>query len=130
MVYGVFDGFHEGHRHFLEQAKEHCDTLIVVVAHPAIVSALKQHTPHYSLPERIDAIHTRYNDCTIIAGDTEIGTWSALKQYQPDIILLGYDQERLGQELERLGVRHTFISSHHPEKFKSSLLNKKDQAEA
>lgn len=129
MVYGVFDGFHEGHSHFLEQARQHCDALIIVVAHPAIVNALKQHAPLYSLPERINAIRTRYEACTVIAGDTEIGTWSALGHYQPDIVLLGYDQVRLGQELEKLGVQYTFITAHHPEKFKSSLLNKKDQAD-
>ncbi|MBP9728379.1 MAG: adenylyltransferase/cytidyltransferase family protein [Candidatus Moranbacteria bacterium] len=126
MVFGVFDGLHEGHRHFLLEALRHCQKLIVVVAHPDIVVALKQRLPIQSLEERMRAISAFHTPFHVIAGDTKTGTWSALKQYQPDIILLGYDQERLGQELKKLGLSSQFISSHYPEKFKSSLLNKKD----
>lgn len=130
MVYGVFDGFHEGHRHLLHEAQKRCDSLVVVVAHPTIVSALKQHLPHYSLEERLSKIKENFSQATVVTGDTEIGTWSALKQYRPDIVFLGYDQIRLGQELEKIRIPHAFITAHHPEKFKSSLLNKKDSATA
>lgn len=125
MVFGVFDGLHEGHRHFLLEALQYCQQLIVVVAHPDIVLALKQRLPMQPLEERIRAVSAFHPPLHVIAGDTAIGTWSALKQYQPDIVFLGYDQERLGQELKTLDIPSQFISSHYPEKFKSSLLNKK-----
>lgn len=125
MVFGVFDGLHPGHHHFLEEAGKYCTTLVVVVAHPEIVGVLKQRAPLHSLEKRMDAIRAARPEYTVIAGDSALGTWSALKHYQPDIILLGYDQEQLAQELEKLGVRHTFVTAHHPEKYKSTLLNKK-----
>lgn len=131
MVYGVFDGFHLGHHHFLSEAQKRCEALIVVVAHPAIVNSLKQHLPVYSLEERLATVRVDQGQATVIAGDTEIGTWSALKHYRPDVVFLGYDQERLGQELTKIGVAHESISAHHPDRYKSSLLNKqKDRAEA
>lgn len=123
MVFGVFDGLHQGHRHFLTQAAKQCEKLVVVVAHPTIVQTLKQREPHHALPERIASICAFNSHFEVVSGDTEIGTWSALKKYQPDSVLLGYDQERLGQELTKLGVASSFVTAHQPEIYKSSLLN-------
>ncbi len=125
MVYGVFDGFHEGHRHFLREAMKHCHRLIVVVAHPDMVKTLKDRTPYYPEAERLAAIRAVYPDAEVIIGDSTIGQWTALKHYRPDIVLLGYDQERLGTELKKLHVRTRVITAHYPTKFKSSILNKK-----
>lgn len=126
MIFGVFDGLHQGHRHFLLEAKKRCQNLIVVVAHPDIVALLKQRLPHHTLEERIHAIQSSFEGrFQVVPGDTKIGTWSAIKKFRPDIIFLGYDQEKLGEELEKLTLLHDFISPHYPEKFKSSLLHKK-----
>ena len=123
MVFGVFDGFHPGHQYLLVEAKKHCEKLIVVVAHPDIVLALKQHAPHHDLATRMAQVQAACaTTCTVIAGDTAIGTWSALKKFRPDIVLLGYDQRRLGEELSALRVRCQIIEAYHPEKYKSSLL--------
>ncbi len=124
MVYGVFDGFHPGHQHFLKEALKHCDRLIVVVAHPDIVKALKERTPYCSSEERLAAIRAFDERLEATLGDESIGHWTALRAYQPDIVLLGYDQERLGTELKKLNIRTRVITAHHPEKFKSSLLNR------
>lgn len=128
MVFGVFDGFHEGHQHFLREAAQHCDRLIVVVAHPDIVKMLKDCTPYYSPEERLAAIRAFNPDAEVIIGDSTIGRWTALKHYRPDIVLLGYDQNRLGTELEKIGTCSYVITAHFPTKFKSSLLNKKPGA--
>lgn len=125
MVYGVFDGFHPGHQHFLQEALKHCDKLIVVVAHPDIVKALKDRTPYCSSEERLASIRAFDERLEVILGDESIGRWTALNTYRPDIVLLGYDQERLGTELEKLHVRTRLITAHFPTKFKSSILNKK-----
>jgi len=45
MVFGVFDGLHQGHKHFLQAAAKRCKQLIVVVTVPAVVSVLKKHKP-------------------------------------------------------------------------------------
>lgn len=125
MVFGVFDGLHQGHHYFLREAQEKCDTLIIVVAHQKIVKALKQHSPLHSLETRVQTIQKAFHQATVTSGDTNIGTWSALKKHHPDIVFLGYDQERLGQELEKIGVRSMFITAHSPEIYKSSLLNRR-----
>ncbi|MFZ3031710.1 MAG: adenylyltransferase/cytidyltransferase family protein [Candidatus Moraniibacteriota bacterium] len=125
MVFGVFDGFHEGHRYFLREAKEYCEKLVVVVAHPNIVLTLKQRVPLRSLSERMQAVRDFDATLEVTSGDTAIGTWSALKRYQPSLVLLGYDQKHLGEELTKIGMVHQFIAAHHPEKYKSSLLNAK-----
>lgn len=124
MVYGVFDGFHEGHQHFLREAMKHCHRLIVVVAHPDMVKTLKDRTPYYSVEERLNAIRATHPDAEVVIGDSTIGQWSALKHYHPDIVLLGYDQNRLGAELNNIGVHSLVITAHFPTKFKSSILNK------
>lgn len=124
MVFGVFDGFHPGHQHFLSEALKHCDKLIVVVAHPHIVKALKDRTPYCSLEERLAAVRTFNERLEVTQGDEHLGRWTALKTYQPDIVLLGYDQERLGAELAKLHVLTQIITAHFPTKFKSSLIYK------
>jgi cytidyltransferase-like protein len=123
MTYGVFDGFHEGHRHLLREAAFRCVRLIVVVAHPEMVAKLKGHTPQQSLEDRISAIGTFDSALTIVSGDTEPGTWSALKQYHPDVVFLGYDQHALKEASAEIGVRTIVIDSHSPDIYKSSLLN-------
>lgn len=129
MVFGVFDGFHEGHRYFLQEAQKQCEKLVVVVAHPDIVLALKQRIPLRSLSERIQAICDFNEHFEVTSGDTETGTWSALKRYQPNLVLLGYDQKHLGDELTKMDISHLFITSYHPEIYKSSLLNSKKSDE-
>ncbi len=122
MVFGVFDGFHEGHQHFLREAVKYCDRLIVVVAHPDVVKKLKNRTPYYTSDERLTAIRAFNKEAEVIIGDNTIGQWTALKHYQPDIVLLGYDQNQLGAELEKIGARSYVITAHFPTKFKSRLL--------
>ncbi len=124
MVFGVFDGFHPGHQHFLTEALKHCDKLIVVVAHPDIVQALKDRTPYCSPEERLAAVRSFNERLEATLGDESIGQWTALRTHQPDIVLLGYDQEKLGTELKKLHIRTRVITAHFPTKFKSSLIYK------
>ena len=147
MVFGVFDNLHPGHEFFLLEAAKDCDELVVVVTLPEIVSLLKGKTPKKSLEERIGDIRDFFADKKIlsrtgveleffvVAGDKEIGSWNILKQYKPDVIFLGYDQQAIARELDKLkalvlpkleatsfGVfSYKFIESYEPEKYKSSL---------
>jgi len=123
MVFGVFDGFHPGHQHFLSEAAKQCQTLIVVVARPEIVLVLKNHAPRQSLEKRLEKIVSYNSSWIVIPGDSKIGTWSALKTHTPEVIFLGYDQTALQDELEKLGITYRCITAHHPDTYKSSLLN-------
>ena len=100
MVFGVFDGLHEGHRAFLKEAKQCGDYLIAVLAHDHVVEHLKGRLPRLNFADRFE--HLKKEDLIdeIAIGDGNLGTWSVLEKYKPDVIALGYDQESLGEALD------------------------------
>lgn len=122
MVFGVFDGLHEGHVFFLESAAAQSEKLIVVVAEDGASSALKGRAPKHALKERMLRIESLGKGWTVLAGDSAQGEWSALKKYAPDRVFLGHDQHRIAEELQRMGIPFSFIGAHSPERYKSSLL--------
>jgi cytidyltransferase-like protein len=124
MVFGVFDGFHPGHAHFLNQAIKRCDKLIVVVTLTEIVQLLKKKTPKYSFKERVDAIAKFNPSLTVIPGDSVLGTWKVFADYTPDIVFLGYDQFGIEKEIQTLKRPYLFLTDYQPDKYRSSLLNK------
>jgi cytidyltransferase-like protein len=121
MAFGVFDSLHNGHEYFLSEAKAKCLDLIVVVTVPEVVRLLKNKVPRHSLEERIEAIRAFDSSCTVVAGDTTLGGWEVLKRYAPDVVYLGYDQQGIASEMDKLGIAYEFIGSYFPEKYKSSL---------
>jgi len=125
MVFGVFDGLHEGHRHLLNQALSRSEKLVVVVAHENVVKAIKGHPPRFSFEERAEALHSFAPHLEVVLGDPVIETWSAFKTYQPDMVFLGYDQHLLAEKLKEMDIPFVFLESHQPEKYKSSIVNGK-----
>jgi len=129
MVFGVFDGLHDGHRAMLKEAKGYGDYLIVVVAQDHIVKHLKGHLPKINLAERM--IHLQEEDYVdeVVIGDAELSVWEVVKKYQPDVIALGYDQNLLKEDLEKhlpqLGLKPEIkvMKSFEPNIYHSSLLN-------
>ncbi len=123
MVFGVFDGLHDGHLFFLNAAKALCEELVVVVAKETAVRTLKGRAPHYSLPLRMQALSS-IPGIHIVEGDEEMGGWGALRAHTPDMVFLGHDQQSLAVELERLEIPHTFLPAHRPDEFKSSIIRR------
>ncbi len=103
LVFGTFDGIHEGHRYFLREAKKN-GWLIVAVAKDSTVKLLKGHMPKTPLPNRIRALKNEKIADDIVPGDQEIGYWKIIKRISPDIVCLGYDQENLRTALERSDI--------------------------
>ncbi len=122
MVFGVFDTFHKGHEYFLTQAKSRCDNLIVVVTLSEVVALMKKRQPQHTLAERMEQVKNFCPDSTVIPGDSIMGEWNVFKTHTPDIIFLGYDQQGIAGELDRLGMKYEYIDSFQPEKYKSSFL--------
>jgi len=122
MVFGVFDGLHEGHLFFLNAAASKCDELIVVVAEDEASASLKGRLPKSPLHARIEAIESLQRGWTVVAGDKAQGEWSALKAHKPDMVYLGHDQHAVAAEFERMGIAFSFIEAHSPDKYKSSLM--------
>ena len=125
MVFGVFDIFHPGHEYFLSEAESRCNELIVVVTVSEVVSLLKKLPPKNPYELRASSVKKYNSKYIVIPGDSTVGGWKVLKDNQFDIILLGYDQQSIARELDRLGVPYEFLDSHMPEVYKSSLLRGK-----
>ncbi len=129
MVFGVFDGLHEGHRAMLAEAKSLGDHLIVAVAQNHIVEHLKGHQPKLDLAERFAHLQAVDGVDEVVVGDAKLATWEVVKRHRPEIIAIGYDQELLKESLEKhlpeLGYTPEIkmLAAREPNKYHSSLLN-------
>ncbi|MEK7146940.1 MAG: adenylyltransferase/cytidyltransferase family protein [Patescibacteria group bacterium] len=101
MVFGVFDGVHDGHRAFLKEAKSHGDYLIAVLAQDHIVERLKGRLPEINLAERLEHLKKEDGVDEVVIGDAELGVWEVMAKYQPQVIAVGHDQQLLKEALEK-----------------------------
>lgn len=131
LVFGTFDIFHEGHRNFFKQARGHGDFLQVVVARDKNVLKVKGKSPIFSENERVETIRKSCLVDGAVLGDLR-DRFRTIKDFKPDIICMGYDQNpvdsELRKKLDKLGFGKTKIvrlKSFEPEKYKSSILRKK-----
>ena len=100
VVFGIFDGVHDGHRDFLRQAKEYGDKLIVIVGRDKIAELLKNKKPKYSETERIDFVAKEELVDSVVLGDEKLSTYGVLSSVNPDVVCFGYDQEVLGKDIQ------------------------------
>jgi cytidyltransferase-like protein len=123
MLFGVFDGLHDGHRSFIEQAQSLGEKLVIVVAQDAAVQIFKQKTPRSPLSQRVLALKDEYPEALIVPGDNEQGSWQVIKKYSPNTIALGYDQEKLKIELQKIYEgKIVTLKAHKPKELHSSFL--------
>ncbi len=108
MVFGTFDGLHEGHQYFLREARKLGDLLIAVVARDETVQELKRKNPKHLLHERIEAIRNVALADEVIPGDAMQESWDALRKYEPAVIALGYDQNALYSALSAALPKFSF----------------------
>ncbi len=106
MASGVFDILHLGHLHYLRQAKELGDELVVVVARDSTVRRMKHEpvTPEEMRMELVGSL--KPVDRAILGHEGDI--YRTVEDVRPDIIALGWDQpfepERIEAECRRRGV--------------------------
>lgn len=128
LVFGVFDKLHDGHRYFLAQAKTLGDELVVIVARDEMVLALKKKTPTHPLSERMNAIKKENLAGTIFPSDEKPNEWIRVREIQPDVIALGYDQDNLEKALRDKKADFPFdfeivkIAGHNSDVLHTSLL--------
>jgi FAD synthetase len=129
MVFGVFDGLHNGHCSFLDQARALGNHVIAVVARDESVMRLKNHAPQYSLAERVGALLNSELVDRVESGDEAEGEWGVILKHRPNIVALGYDQHAMAEHLMRALPNFPFacevvmLEAYHPEKYHSSILN-------
>lgn len=99
MVFGTFDGIHEGHRAFLKAARQEGDYLIAVIPQDHVVEALKGRKPRYPVRERLRTLEMEDAVDQVVMGDGEPGAWEVVRTYRPDVIAVGYDQKALEKSL-------------------------------
>ena len=131
MVFGVFDNVHEGHRHFLKEAKKFGDHLIAVVTPDEVVRELKGKNPTKDIFERVAGIEGVHDVDEVIIGDEETGSWNVIRRLRPEVIVTGYDQHKLKAVLKDMlddfnwFMEIETVSAHEPHKYSSSILNKR-----
>lgn len=130
MVFGTFDGIHEGHRAMLKEAKSLGDYLIVALAQDHMVEHLKGHLPKLNFVDRFEHLEKEDGVDKVVIGDAHIGIWGVVEKYQPDVVALGYDQSMLQKDLARhfrgsaVHPEVRVMRSFEPEKYHSSILEK------
>ena len=110
MAVGVFDLLHAGHLHYVEQAKQLGDELVVVVAHDDTVRKQK-HEPITNQDLRKRMVQgLNPVDKVIIGNPPTVPIFEILGNVKPDIIALGYDQkhsiEAIKKGLQENGMGH------------------------
>ena len=99
LLFGTFDGLHDGHRFFLSEARKLGTRLIASVAQDSTVERFKKHPPKHLLAERMTKLLQSGLVDEAAPGDTELGNFTAVQNCKPDIIALGYDQTKLEVKL-------------------------------
>jgi len=124
LLFGTFDFLHPGHLFVLSEGRKRGD-LHVVVARDATVERIKGRLPAHSQDERKAAIEKEFLDAVVMLGSDTGDYLQPVREVQPDLILLGYDQ-RLppGVSEADLPCRVERLPSFQPDKYKSSLLRR------
>lgn len=132
MCFGTFDIIHDGHKFYLNEAKKFGDELVVVVARDDTVVEVKKQNTKYNEATRLQHLKDLHIADKVILGNKD-DKLQVIEDEKPEIVCLGYDQVAFTHNLaEKLIERHLHgikiirLASHHPDKFKSSLLRESE----
>lgn len=131
LVFGTFDGLHEGHKDFFRQAKEYGDHLVAVVGRDSTIVKTKGRLPKFDENDRLKAVQ----ECELVnearLGNEGSNPYKVIEEVNPKIICLGYDQtyfvDKLAAKLQEMGIGNIEIKrlkAYKPEIYHSSFLNK------
>ena len=88
---GVFDIIHPGHIHTLNAAKDLGDVLIVAIATDKTAQKMKKRPPLHNQELRRELVsYLSMVDRAVIGHEDDI--FETVKEIQPSVIVLGYDQ--------------------------------------
>jgi cytidyltransferase-like protein len=129
-MFGTFDGIHDGHRAYIEEAQTLADRITIVLTPDKVIKTLKGYMPRFSVEERKALLEQESSILNIIYGDETMNTWQVLEKLSPDAILLGYDQNEIYTMLVDLPyIKENNITilraqPYKPETYHNSLLYK------
>ena len=114
MAVGIFDLLHAGHLHYVEQAKSLGEELVVVIAHDE-TGRKQKHEPVTGQDLRRRMVEgLKPVDQAIIGNPPGVPIFEILKQIDPDLIALGYDQKHsidaIRKGLDQHGFEHVEVT--------------------
>jgi FAD synthetase len=131
VIFGVFDGIHEGHLYLIKEAKKQGNRLVAIVARDEIVKELKGRVPKKNEVERINALLLVADVDLVLLGDPELETYNTLKEVSPSVVFIGYDQKALFDSINKMMKKGSLPKMeviqgepYKPEIFHSSIMNK------
>ncbi|MFH1430654.1 MAG: adenylyltransferase/cytidyltransferase family protein [Candidatus Uhrbacteria bacterium] len=116
VAFGVFDGLHPGHIYFLQQAKELGDELFVVVTRDHTAEREKGR-PRLNEDERCELVNALKIVDRAVLGDTIESYGNVIRELQPDIIAVGYDQKR-----NDTAIRSVRLNAYEPHRCHTSKI--------
>jgi len=102
---GAFDLLHYGHVHYLTNAKKaggENAKLVVVIARDKTIEKFKGHRPVMPEDERRALVEALKVVDEAILGYEDMDMLRIIEEVKPDVIALGYDEDRIERELRRL----------------------------
>ena len=127
LCFGTFDILHPGHIYFLQKAKEQGDNLVVVVARDSTIKEVKKITPKYTENQRVEHIRDlKIADKAVLGYEAD--KYEIIEEINPDVIALGYDQEKFADKLKeemakrKMNPRIVRIGPYKEHQYKSSKL--------
>jgi FAD synthetase len=132
MIFGTFDGLHQGHLNFFKQARKLSTNpfLIASIARDFNVKRIKGVQPMFSQRKRMSLVKKIDTIDKVILGGKDKYLPHILKE-RPNIIALGYDQKfyvkNLKKDLKKLGlsVQIHRLRPYKKHIFKNHLLKKR-----
>ncbi len=126
MCFGTFDVLHLGHLDYFQQAKQHADKLVVVVARDKTKTDQQKETI-FDEQERLKLVKSLQivDEATLGHHDNH---FKIIEEKKPDIILLGYDHPITEKQLsEKLLPLHLYpkvlrAKPYKPHKHKSTKI--------
>jgi FAD synthetase len=105
MAQGTFDIIHPGHIHYFKQSEKLGDELVVVISRDSRVKDRKSQLC-FSEEERRKIVETLEPvDKAILGSEEDI--YETVKQVDPDVITLGYDQEHEEKKVKKMAEEAT-----------------------
>jgi FAD synthetase len=128
MAFGSFDILHEGHKHYLREARTFGDYLIVIVARDENIVKFKGKKPKHDENFRLSEIQKLdFVDKAVLGHKEDI--LKVLDEFKPDVICLGYDQKTMDEDKLKMELKKKNIEckvkrcgAFKPEVYKSSKL--------
>ncbi len=127
MVFGTYDFVHPGHLHFFIRAKRYGDELVAVIARDKTAENTKGKAPFFNEHERLLMVQALgIVDKAVLGYPDDV--YQIIKEEQPDVICLGYDQshfvDKLEPKLNAFGLKTKILrlEPYMPERYKSSKL--------